>query len=63
MNFNLQRHMRGAGAVAALIGLYLGNVSVVLVGWLIVFIGYAWSMAAIEFYIEKQNQEKNDGRE
>lgn len=54
MNFNFQRHIRIAGTVAIFTGLYLHNWSVVLLGNVIVAVGYMWTVAKLELYIEKQ---------
>lgn len=60
MNFNLQRHMRIAGSVAAVAGLLLHNWAVVIFGWFIVFVGYSLTISKIETYIEAQEPKSKE---
>lgn len=66
MNFTLQRHTRIAGSLAIFVGLYLHNWSVVLLGNVIIAVGYMWSAAKIEQFIEaqepKSKEEADDAR-
>lgn len=58
MDFNFQRHMRLAGAVAALIGTFLHSWIVVFFGWAVFALACMISLVKIEAYIEAETMEK-----
>ncbi len=58
MNFNINRHIRLAGSVTVLVGFYLSNWTVVLLGNVVVAIGYMLSVVKMERAFEKLNDIK-----
>lgn len=53
MNFNICRHLRLAGSVAVMVGFALTNWTIVLLGNLVIIVGYMMSIGKIEQFIEK----------
>lgn len=60
MDFSLQRHIRMAGSVASIVGVFISNWTLVLFGWTIVAIGYMIAHSKIEAYIESQTKPKKE---
>ena len=58
MNFNICRHIRVAGSLTIFVGFYLSNWTVVLLGNVVVAVGYMLSIAKIERAFEKLNDLK-----
>lgn len=52
MSFNFQRHIRLAGVVVSISGLFLHNWTVVLLGWTIVALGYMATISKLELWVE-----------
>ena len=63
MNFNFQRHMRLAGVVVTVVGFFMNSFPVMIVGNVIVAIGYMASVAKIELYIEAQEPKSKEEAE
>lgn len=60
MNFNFQRHVRTAGAVVTIIGVFLTNVPLMIFGNLIMLFGYLFTIQKIETYLEAQSEPKEE---
>ena len=58
MSFNLMRHIRIAGSVIILAGLFLSNWTLILLGNVVMAIGYMLSINKLEQYIEKVSRIK-----
>lgn len=54
MNFSFQRHIRLAGVVVTFVGFFTKSFPLMLVGNVIVAVGYMVSVTKVERYIEAQ---------
>lgn len=56
MNFNIERHLRIAGSVTILVGLYFSNWIVMILGNFVIVVGYMMSVNKIERALERRDK-------
>ena len=60
MDFRFQRQLRLAGSVAMIVGAYVHNFNLALIGFTIVSLGYAISINKLERFIEETNKDEKE---
>jgi hypothetical protein len=59
MNFSFQRHIRTAGAVVVIVGAICTNLPLMIVGNIIMAMGYILAITKLEIYVEEQSEKED----